>query len=32
MVLRSGKIIETGTHETLLQQKGFYFRLNQLQG
>ena len=32
MVLRSGKIIEAGTHETLLQQKGFYFRLNQLQG
>jgi len=32
MVIHSGKIIETGTHENLLQQKGFYYRLNQLQG
>jgi ATP-binding cassette subfamily B protein len=32
MVLKSGKIIETGAHEQLLKQKGFYFRLNQLQG
>ena len=32
MVLHGGKIIETGTHEQLLTQKGFYYRLNQLQG
>ncbi len=32
MVLRGGKIIETGTHEQLLRQNGFYFRLNALQG
>lgn len=32
MVIRSGKIIESGTHEHLLTQKGFYYRLNQLQG
>jgi len=27
LVLNQGKIIETGTHESLLQQKGFYFDL-----
>jgi ATP-binding cassette subfamily B protein len=32
MVLHSGKIIETGSHIDLMKQKGFYFRLNQLQG
>ncbi len=32
MVLRSGRIIETGTHRELIDQKGFYYRLNQLQG
>jgi ATP-binding cassette subfamily B protein len=32
MVLHSGKIIETGSHNQLMKQKGFYFRLNQLQG
>jgi len=32
MVIHSGKIIETGTHEKLMTQKGFYHRLNQLQG
>ena len=32
MVIHRGKIIETGSHLQLLQQKGFYYRLNQLQG
>ena len=32
MVIRGKKIIESGTHEHLLTQKGFYYRLNQLQG
>ncbi len=32
MVIRGGKIIESGTHDHLLTQKGFYYRLNQLQG
>ncbi len=31
IVLNRGKIIETGTHSDLMKQKGFYFRLNQLQ-
>jgi ATP-binding cassette subfamily B multidrug efflux pump len=30
-VLNRGKIIETGTHDQLMKQGGFYFRLNQLQ-
>ena len=32
MVIHSGKIIETGTHKGLLKQKGFYHRLNHMQG
>ncbi len=32
MVLHSGKIIETGSHNQLMKQKDFYYRLNQLQG
>ncbi len=32
MVISSGKIIETGSHKQLMKQKGFYYRLNQLQG
>ncbi|MDA3896462.1 MAG: ABC transporter ATP-binding protein [Desulfobacteraceae bacterium] len=32
MVIHSGKIIETGSHKQLIKQKGFYYRLNQLQG
>ena len=30
IVLSKGKIIETGTHDQLMKQKGFYFRLHQL--
>ncbi|MEE4262041.1 MAG: ABC transporter ATP-binding protein [Desulfobacteraceae bacterium] len=31
IVLKRGRIIETGHHTDLMQQKGFYFRLQQLQ-
>ncbi len=31
MVLHKGQIIESGTHEELMNLKGFYFRLNLLQ-
>jgi ATP-binding cassette subfamily B protein len=31
LVLNRGRIIETGHHTDLMQQKGFYFRLHQLQ-
>jgi ATP-binding cassette subfamily B protein len=32
VVMSNGKIIETGTHETLMDRKGFYYRLHQFQG
>jgi len=32
IVINKGRIIETGTHVELMTQKGFYFKLNQLQG
>jgi len=31
LVLNRGRIIETGSHEALMNQKGFYFKLYQLQ-
>ena len=31
LVLNRGKLIERGSHEALMAQRGFYFRLNQLQ-
>ena len=31
IVLNHGRIIETGTHTGLMDQKGFYFKLHQLQ-
>jgi ATP-binding cassette subfamily B protein len=31
IVVSKGRIIETGTHRKLMDKKGFYFRLNQLQ-
>jgi ABC-type multidrug transport system fused ATPase/permease subunit len=30
-VLNHGRIIETGTHTGLMDQRGFYFKLHQLQ-
>jgi ATP-binding cassette subfamily B protein len=31
LVMNSGKIVETGTHQTLLEKKGFYAELYQAQ-
>ena len=31
VVLNRGRIVETGPHDELMDRKGFYFRLNQLQ-
>lgn len=31
MVVNHGRIIETGTHDELMDRKGFYYRLHQLQ-
>jgi ATP-binding cassette subfamily B protein len=32
MVLHSGKILESGTHDSLMRERGFYYRLYQIQG
>ena len=32
IVINKGRIIETGTHVELMTKRGFYFKLNQLQG
>ncbi|MCP4693864.1 MAG: ABC transporter ATP-binding protein [Desulfobacterales bacterium] len=32
LVLHQGRVIEEGPHDELMRRKGFYFRLNQLQG
>ncbi len=32
IVLHQGEIIEVGTNDELMEKRGFYFRLNQLQG
>ncbi len=32
IVINKGRIIETGTHVELMRKRGFYYRLNQLQG
>ncbi len=32
LVMDGGRIVESGSHEALIRQKGFYFHLNQFQG
>ncbi len=32
IVINKGRIIETGTHVELMRKRGFYYKLNQLQG
>lgn len=32
MVMNHGRIIESGSHDALMEKQGFYYRLNQLQG
>ena len=32
IVLEKGKIIEQGTHQSLLKRKGFYYKINKIQG
>ncbi|MBN2568887.1 MAG: ABC transporter ATP-binding protein [Deltaproteobacteria bacterium] len=32
IVLREGRIVETGTHSELITRRGFYYRLQELQG
>ena len=31
LVMKKGRIIESGTHEALMSRRGFYFRLNQME-
>ncbi|MEN8807113.1 MAG: ABC transporter ATP-binding protein, partial [Desulfobacterales bacterium] len=32
IVLNRGRIVETGSHEELMDRRGFYYRLHQVQG
>jgi ABC-type multidrug transport system fused ATPase/permease subunit len=32
IVLNRGRIVETGSHEELMDHRGFYYRLHQVQG
>ncbi len=31
LVMKNGRIVESGTHEALMSQKGFYYKLNQIE-